>query len=1425
MFTSVQPDRVARRASERSEELDDDDDAISLDSTAPSVHSEDHDFNVEQVLAEDVTAVGGQIHLILWENYPLSRATWEPSENLSEELLRNWEEKKSRINAGEEENGFQLSEYYQAVLDNDAAKADRHRRRNIARKRLGEPLTEPIDPALVDPESSDEALEDNAIRDKIHVKASQPQNRPPPRQRVFKTPIVPSSEESAASTLGPVGTGIPSGKSAISERAGVKHHSNSGKSKAAGPPESTPPASPPKATKPSTSRSEVPSTTGYQGTARKPGANSALGQGVPPLSKQAPTSRNSSLPIPRAETNKAGAAPRDAPAGNITRPLTARKTGTTYSQTKPASTNAFVSGKARKAKGTLGDVMSDPTKDQRLFKSHRLTWMAEKRGREKADRAPEAHTIPEKLFSIRDGPRAGPKNQSSGRPGVGSDVGAVNPTTETLGQTRPGKENRPVKRKSVRFIVDDEDDDADREEPLDMDLSAAAPQPHPAETDVGRSISVPDHRRLPGTPSGPAAGQLRKVSLADYQSFRNITQPVTKTVVFGAGHCGRIELTFDGLPRDCQQPWFAAFKDPSILDFGHLCFSESFISQLESFRQDTLCYGTLSSPENETALEAAGDYLRSKSSGLLYVAGNLNILIYPTRCEEWRLDKFGVEPSSPSGAELKYLMFSSFIDCGLFLRRGTARVSTVSPASAREDMMANFFGLGPDVYAEAIWPHLPSQPGSEHFFYLAFPPAVQDSQRQVGLWLKTHNPTCEVYTTDKPGSWAAFLERTLGSETPATVLIHESAVWTIRRFPGLFKLISGAAGCSFRYWSQSVQSPPMFPSAGLGWGEDEPTKVEIGHTMLVPLFPHGTAILLTPSFLLSEPMRALELLEWFIRHRRTRVNLRLVTAWNIVLHLDLLAQEKYRERTELLAQQRDVPQVIQEAAFNLQGITQKDCINRFKVFQAVSELLDYRQTQDRWSIHQESNPIIYADKVIDGNDEQSLVNWFGWWSNLRLDQYREFHVVGSSITTRKPGADRMRRVIKIPSYANGTSPDPDAAYGQSAEERPGEVAGVQDASTKNEARLSLPRLRMADDELARLHLPWAFRSELLKDDNPVTLSSFLKSIGARWVWRCNGYPVLWKDGDEAYQFQVLDMAKYSLSGWFNYTWPFGKLARFSSIYSTYIGFFYTVMDGWDKSRATPGQKPRRQPWLAVYRAVNPHKEPPFTKVEVIIWDPAAPKKFADISNPREEDLLPAQQAAIRMVREKTGDKNPGTTLERVWLGGFRQPSSTYKTHFDITLDFLRCMVDNLKEYLPAAEHILLGDFRRVQMIGERNRGETPTRNSTEGVATLQDRGLVDPKDVDEDMPDTPAAGGTNKIIFHPPRRRPQQSTVTKCRNHLYEETQLARARDKTARDMEYEFQPTMEWYEVQRAEGRGFEHINVDTWEGVFNHFKIGTAS
>ncbi|UKZ56458.1 hypothetical protein TrVGV298_010294 [Trichoderma virens] len=112
------------------------DDEISLASTDDGDGDE---LFVAQILAE--RHVNGEPHcLIRWQDLPIAEATWEPRENLPDELMETWEQTKA-----DQENGlapkFRVQEWKDAATKSYELKLARHHRRNAVRARRGHPQT------------------------------------------------------------------------------------------------------------------------------------------------------------------------------------------------------------------------------------------------------------------------------------------------------------------------------------------------------------------------------------------------------------------------------------------------------------------------------------------------------------------------------------------------------------------------------------------------------------------------------------------------------------------------------------------------------------------------------------------------------------------------------------------------------------------------------------------------------------------------------------------------------------------------------------------------------------------------------------------------------------------------------------------------------------------------------------------------------------------------------------------------------------------------------------------------------------------------------------------------------------------------------------------------------------------------------------
>jgi chromo domain-containing protein 1 len=301
---------------------DESDDSISVTSTV-SGHDPDQEFVVENILAERQFEDGNMYYLVEWTDFPLHESTWEPESNIGPDLKAMWEEDKAKHATGELK-PFDVQRFEDAGEQAAREKVARHWRRNRKRRKLGLEPTEPFEKDS----SDEEAVEE----DEIEISHSEPaqaarsQNQPKNAKGVSSpgapvtpvpTPVV-GSFQLPNEVRRPRGTELPTESSS-----GI-----SSKRKQTAPPS--------------------PQNTGYQGTARPARKTSA---DTAPRSRTRPT-----ISIP---TSSKPAAP------STRKTLTAKK-----STTQPTG-NIFTSGKTRKLRPGLKDMMSDPTREPRLFGKHR----------------------------------------------------------------------------------------------------------------------------------------------------------------------------------------------------------------------------------------------------------------------------------------------------------------------------------------------------------------------------------------------------------------------------------------------------------------------------------------------------------------------------------------------------------------------------------------------------------------------------------------------------------------------------------------------------------------------------------------------------------------------------------------------------------------------------------------------------------------------------------------------------------------------------------------------------------------------------------------------------------------------------------------------------------------------------------------------
>lgn len=1399
---------------------DNDDDTISLTSTIDEAYPPDTEYVVEEVHAERLQEGDDGIErlhfLVEWSNFPLDQCTWEPIENLPHELRDQWEKKKAKQDPSVATE-FQKSCNAAAEQQLDASR-HRHRGRNAKRKRLGLPTTtfyfrgqyypdseDELVPMndLPDGEAeissgyseSDEAEEDHAIDHKA-ADALQPSKassqvqfpkEPRPLNRVFnfdsgraisKEQTVSKDRGQKVLLPGPSKTSAQSGGSRQLKQTEATRRPQRGR--------------------------EMPSTSGQKDSARK-------SSGVNPL----PDRPGSATIVAKASSSTL------VPASTVV------KKGFKARKSNQAAVNVFSGGKKPRQRQGVGEAEVDSGHKPKLYDRHQDIRKAQLRSRDRDDQAPDIARIAHSLFvpgfeheinaqptlkkqvsgdnniqdvtlvatlqnpnrNAREIPSTGkapvdstanepPKSAlvTAKRSSISSETDRTRKKAKTVRFT--GAEDEPSTResRSIRFPGGDEIFVPHTEEAIFTEGEAQFTS-QPMEIDDNEDLM----HTAPVQAATPVSAGTKKLSLVSYRTRGLQLQSVDKKIALSTASAQILNVTFDAIPRDAAsdagRQWLRDFMDAECLHFGHTVFAEDLISQLQ-VQDIILCSGSIASSNSNKSLEVIAERLRIMSSGLFVTHHTFNLLMFPTRCDDFnKLSGFSVEIKSPDDVALKYLIFRSAHPIHQLIR----------PFSARSEEKDKDVGVGREKvllfpkllgmqFSELI--NRESSRGRKQHFFLAFPERAIDWSRSICSWLSVRDPGCKIYTAFEPGSWSAFVEKGKGEKEFGVVILHEAVVPFVRRFPSLSQLLQTNENIALWCLSESLVLQPLQSPTGL---------TSVIPTMFSRLFTLGKAILITPSFMVSEPQATLKFLKWFFAIAANHSSNKLVTAFDIGDYLHDLAKEKHDHHLCLTntrwkrMNELDVTLEKNEAA-----LTDEDIETRHKTCYYFDLWL--ARQPEKGNSFSELNSVICADMSIDPHDEQSLVNWFGWWSLAHSDEYRKFYVIGSSSTI---SLTRASRTVKIPRYDQSVVNDPDEAI-WSALNKTGNLVDAENG---------------ANQDASQDTSSW-FRSEIL-NNNEWNMKQYLASMDSKHGHlKVNHNPVSWVDMAMADHFGDSNMRFATIEQWWNFSFPW--LRDYHRMFNTYIGFFYTINQEWNPGNFPNGLKPKRQPWIVIYRPVDPHDKTEsyqHGKTELIIWDVRAGDELEAFESIGQSQLTWMQRELIRFIKLHAHEKNPGSFLERVWLGGFQKHQRQCRSQLPIdkTAEYLRLLTEDLKRTAPGAASFLESSGYRLVSL-------SPTFVPSKAEIG-QELGNEDTKEYNPDM----------RIIFHPARgsSRLLPRGASTCTNDLFESARLTRLRDKNATTMRYTYRPTTEWYQQLVAEGRQSEHIMVDCWERIFQQLRV----
>lgn len=1400
--------------------IDDGLDNISLTSTVDDDYSPDTEFVVEGIRAEKIIN-GVHMYLVEWSNFPLDQCTYEPEENLQDVLKAEWEENKLQQGPSTAEDF--VEKYETAQTQKWEESRQRHRRRNVKRRKLGlnptrfhfrgtyypdsedeaHEATRSEDSecedihdnqedlnAWKDSSESDEAEEDDQVDHKAADALISTKPQPKPKSQPRANRIFSFNPSQAASKKAK--------KADTAAKESIQAHNK-------GPIPGSQPS--PQSSRPR----ELPSSTGYQGSARRSTSITVRERQTQTMNTSLPA-RPPKAPLPTR--------PRSAgPAKAVGTQYKARRTD----QKTLGGVNVFTGGSKRK-KRTPNNVPEEP----RFYPNASARRKSELKSRGREDEAPDIQKLPH-IFtpgaSTVEVQPSGPPEEAApdrltcsnaARPVV-QEIGARATTNLPTQIKRPVRtvsepksvlctskrssldSGRPAKRaKSVRFTEAYDEPTADRE-PRSIRFSGADER-------YERFFSEPmEIDEVTGSPSdamsAPIAEDGAKAMVPNNK--HRTRQNVSKFITLVSSPNKALEAIFSGIPKgppeDDESPWLKAFLNADCLCFGHMVLAETLMYQLRvlgSQGTEHLCSGIITSEvvEDQNALETIAEHLRIGRLGLFVAQKDFNILIYPTKCDGFGLEAFGADPTSSDGIALKHFIFASLCPISRLIRPSTGNLDSLQmPLEVGQEMAMLFtkiLGVRLTRLGNGRQYAKPKQ------FFFAFPERAMEWQRSFCKWLYRRDSRCRIYTNFDPGSWSAFVEK--ATQEPGVIIVHESIIPFVRRFPGIWKLLQ-MDSCVWRF-SESP-SPQHSPSLQNSLGGLPGASVF--PPMLSGIFTHGMAILITPSFMLSQPQGAYKLFKWFFSSQARVSHNKLVTAYNIRDYLHGLAADKSRQ-SRLFKETRwkRMAELDARMEMNASGLSDDDIEASQRTWLEVDTWLE--QQAEPNVPFSENNHVIYADASIDSNDEQSLVNWFGWWTLVRSDKYRKLYVIGSTSSDkdhahpRSQPLPRMARDMKIPLYGPSVVNDPDACLRISTKPLP-------DSLETSAARPGTERDRPA----------W-FQSERYFQNGEGDIKDFLSHYDRSGFTRIFRYPVSYLDTTMADHFGDPRMACRTYKQWWDFPLPW--LGDEFKKFNTYLSFFYTIQEDWVAGSFPKNLKPRRHPWIVIYRPVEPHFKAGGYKHgrnELIIWDIRAGDKLEENTKIKLADLTWMQQELIRYVQLHAHEKSPGSVLENVWLGGFQVQQSTCSSTLpmDVTAEFFELVVNNIHDTVPSPKRVMYQKGYRPVIFNQTSQAQLHTAAAlNQGTDTRAVRAGC----ADKFSEDT-------RIIFHPPRgsAAPRPTGTSVCTNDLFEASRLAKMRDPNAREMTFKYRPTLEWYRQQVAEGRQFEHIHVGEWEDIFKALNI----
>ncbi|KAH8175262.1 chromo (CHRromatin organization MOdifier) domain-containing protein [Sarocladium implicatum] len=1309
-----------------------------VDSLDGVEHDPEEDFVVEEVLAEAVTknnilgVPGEKRWLIRWTGYKLHDATWEPAANLSTPILEEWETKKKKIAAGEGE-PFKIRQWKKAFLSYHHRRIEKQKMSNKTRRAQGRDLLE-VDDMEFYRESAANLDSGDDSDDDLDWTAIDRDGEDSDMSTEFSSGSLPAESESGSSSDSNEARNNTSRDTGAALRHRAKHvqktttvalSAGSSADKARSSHSRTPSTNQKlgpnaKRTVPSKSSTFTNSAGpgGHRDIAPKP-RESRDDNGV--RSENPSNSRAATIQSPSA------ARPADSAAGRAASRLPIPPARKKQQLPPEAYRNVFSIGEPSKKRGSTLEKSASNPKLAPKFLNLRGQNILQKRARDgegtrdprisrKSNTSEGGASSQEAAQSIRD---ESPLFLPSEEP--------TDTSTEVLRAQATEEPTMPVatQTKRVSFAPETRQEGQvatanDQSQPMELD-----------DEDVSFIIEGGETSSVPAAPSVVPPDLRTRCSL---------------------GPSSEIDITFVGMKGDVLTSHLSESEMPESLHFSHQCSVEDFRIGSSYLWKSTLASGPITTEGPAESLRALNAQLAMDSTALLCRIDNICVLLFSSSDRAW---SEVLNISSQLDRDLPwYIVFDAAPE---FASRLLEPYRSQKRVNDRKVPPSGVLGLEKMLQLrQYLLLPFNARGKVQVSFFLLFPESTRQECSLLAKWLHLCHADIRILSSLVTTNWSSFKNLPTG-----VVIIHESALESMRILPGLGDLLwSPDSARNYSFWVFGANHQRRMD---MRRGSFDDVAEQETAPILRPLLPDGTAFLITPSFLISQPRYANEFIKWFSKR--------------------FVEQKPSPRPLCKLVMHKDLPFAKGRSLF---GNAASESTFHVKIQHNIEKLLGRDDADDPESF---ANHMVLVPQHLDANDEQSIVNWFACWATGHLERFRRFEVLG----TGHSDSPRLTQRVCVPRYLaesvrDSGFPDDATQSATTSSLRVREVA-IAKSSTNPDRTAVNNALSVIETEL-------------------MSMATFFKSTMPLAV--VYNKPVGYFSRDMPFRYGDSYSRLATFERWFDFFFSFEEIQR-RKCQNTLFGFFYTIDSAWEPEAHDADLPQPRHPWFAIFRPKNLHRRP-WKFAELLIWDATFASKFSKNEMVFESDLIPAQQALIRQVNELNRYKNPNEPLDMVWVSGEGLDHTLTSRPVEATFKRLDDLIRNIKSDLNAnADKLPDCGWSPLQ------RGKRPPEQP---LQSIQPRAEA-PSNFTVGESDTEGGGDDRKIVFHPPRG-PSELYKKKIENRLLLAAQRAKDEGRGF-EVDFEFVPTVQWYEDLKQTKRHSEHIRVVQWSTILQELGIPT--